>query len=159
CDLPPYRDIGEAGVHRCRGGLSARTVKSELDERNELVQRLVLWRGAVEATGEIKWAVLDRKTPKQRFDNKRQNRHEIGGRHRRTERTRTCRSQDWEPALWRGSSPPVFRRRSRPSPQRAEAMTANPANRRNPCRRTGRAEWCEEHLRRSRPSRCDRCPM
>ena len=64
-DLPGDGDIRQAGVHRGDRFRSPRAVDRKLDQRHQLVERLVLWRTARELAGQIQRAEFDRKTPMQ----------------------------------------------------------------------------------------------
>src|SRR5262245_61690718 len=68
-DLPSVPHIGQAGIHRGRGFLPARGIECELDQRDELMQRLGLGKLAGPKTrGEIEGAVLDGEAPVQDID-------------------------------------------------------------------------------------------
>jgi hypothetical protein len=62
-NLPSLRHIGKAGIHGALGLLAERRVESELDQRNELVQPLLLGRPASETAGQVIRAELDREAP------------------------------------------------------------------------------------------------
>ena len=68
-NLPGVRHIRQTGIHRGGGFLSARRIECEFNERDELMQRLILGKLAGRiATGEIERAVLNREPPVQRVD-------------------------------------------------------------------------------------------
>src|SRR5260221_10962053 len=63
-DLPGVCHICQSGIHRGGGLLSARRIERELDERDELMQRLIFGKFARrKAAGEVVGAVLDRESP------------------------------------------------------------------------------------------------
>src|SRR5216684_3888919 len=63
-DLPGVCHICQSGIHRGGGFLSARRIERELDERDELMQRLIFGKFARrKAAGEVVGAVLDRESP------------------------------------------------------------------------------------------------
>ena len=73
-DLPGVRDICQSGVHCGCGFFSARRIECKLDERDDLMQRLIFGKLAGrKAAGEIVRAVLDRESPVHDVD--------IAGRH------------------------------------------------------------------------------
>jgi hypothetical protein len=61
CYLPGVSYICQSGIHRGGGFLSARRIERELDERDELMQRLIFGKFARgKPAGEVVGAVLDR---------------------------------------------------------------------------------------------------
>ena len=66
--LPCHSHVGQAGVHRRDCILPSRRIETELNKRQKLVQRLVLWRPAGKAVRQVIRAVLKRQAPVKRFD-------------------------------------------------------------------------------------------
>jgi hypothetical protein len=69
-NLPRNRDIGESRIHRRSCVLAPWTVKVELNQGHELVQRLFLGWTTGETTRQIKGAVLDREAPIEGFNSR-----------------------------------------------------------------------------------------
>jgi len=78
------RNLRQARVHgRCRI-LPARCIETELNERQELVERLVLRWPAGKTAGQVVRAVLKGQAPVQRFDGRNKDALELAGRWRRS---------------------------------------------------------------------------
>jgi hypothetical protein len=60
--------IGKSGVHRRRCVLPARSIETELNKWQKLVERLVFWRASGKPAGQVIGAVLKGQAPVQCFD-------------------------------------------------------------------------------------------